>query len=147
MYGGPALVDYDIRIAAPGLEEFGDLAGALPAADLFVEAEGQVYGACRLEAIPKQVLHGLQHAHQAAFIVQRAAAPDMAVGDSAGEGGMCPALHRDGHHVLVRQQQDGLFGGVAALPGVKQAVLIDDLPIQRGMDQREGHGTGIHGSV
>ncbi len=46
----------------------------------------------------------------------------------------------DGHHVLVRQQQDGLFSRVAALPGVKQSVLIYDLLIQRGMDQWEGRG-------
>lgn len=68
--------------------------------------------AVRAKDLPRgeQIFRGLQHAEDLLFDVKRAAAPDIAVRDVAGKGGMRPVLLcalNNGNDVLMRHVEAG----------------------------------------
>ena len=78
----------------------------------------------------EQIFRGLQHAEDLLFDVERAAAPDIAVRDVAGKGGMRPVLLcalNNGNDVLMRHVEAGAQRSVAAGDGDEHGVVADAL--------------------
>src|SRR5262249_38602753 len=105
---------------------------------LFVVSERQVDGPSRLEALREEELDGLELREDTDLVVEGPAPPHRAVGHRAGEGRilplrLCPRL--DGYDVEVTHQQHRRERRVAPLPGVEEAVLVDDLARERVVDE------------
>ena len=86
------------------------------------------------EALGEQPLDRLEDGKQARLVVERAAAPDEAVGDHAVEGRMLPLRfgpRLDRHDVLVGEQQQRRQLGIPTLPRVEQAGAPDELRRER----------------
>ena len=78
----------------------------------------------------EQIFRGLQHAEDLLFDVKRAAAPDIAVRDVAGKGGMRPVLLcalNNGNDVLMRHVEAGAQRSIAAGDGDEHGVVADAL--------------------
>ena len=137
-----ALVQREGRLDAARLQRVGDRLGPADLADhLLVVSGDDQDGAPGLEALAGQGLGGLHQRHQRALVVDRAAAPDRAVPDGAGEGRGLPlaqGLVGDRHHVLVGHQDDRLERGIGALPGVDQGAVADDLARRDRVELRIG---------
>ena len=93
----------------------------------------------RREALGEQRSTASRMREEAALVVERAAAPDEAVGDHALEGRVLPLLgaRLDRHHVLVGEQQQRGQRGLATPPGVEQARAADELARERRVHARE----------
>ena len=117
-------------IADPGqafalfLQLRGDAPVALMAADFFIVTEGQQHIALRLEALSDKGFHRFENRHHRAFAVDGATAPDKAIGNRPGEWRVSPqrfGARRDGHHVLMRHQQNRRQLAVLARPAQQDA--------------------------
>jgi len=134
------LVQYPGEMDMTPRKNLRDIAITFAAADFFVLSEGEHDGALRRKAGSRKPLRGVQQGDKAAFVVDRAAAPDEAVGNVAGEWIVRPisgCSGHDRHNVHMRHQQDGLGAGVLALPGEQEA-LADDLPCRGAMERGIG---------
>lgn len=118
----------------------GDLQGALRAAGLLVESEGDPHVPLRAESLRKQRVGRFEDREQHAFHVERAASVDPSVGYGAGEGRVVPArkgcigsrrvVIEYGNHVVVGTEQDRRQGRVLAGPAEYQPVFVDRQGIQ-----------------
>ena len=117
-----SLVHEEVGADVARPEQRGDLPRA-GAAHLFVGAEREVHRPPRLEPLPEERFHRLEDRHEVALVVERAAPPDVAVGDAAAERRLGPAVlgsRLDGHDILVGEQEDRLERRVAARPAIEQ---------------------------
>jgi hypothetical protein len=136
----PGFVQDEFRADAPPLQQRRDSRRPLPAADLFVVAEGEEDCPLRLEPLPEQQFDRLQDAEHARLVVQRAPAPDVASLDRAGEGRVRPVLLRprlDRNDVHVGHQEDRREARVGPFPGIEEAVARHRLPDQSRVNARE----------
>ena len=72
-------------------------------------------------SFPDQFIRRLEHGPQAAFVIQRAAAPEPAFRDFAGKGAVGP-LTAGFHHVMVVHEQVRLRGRILSLPAKNESV-------------------------
>ena len=137
----PALIKreqrFDLALGQP-------LGGSLCAgpANLFVMARDQIDRPLGLEALRRQRFHRFEQRDQRAFVINRAAAPDGAIGNRSGEGIVLPVLFGPGghrHHILMRHHDDRLGAGIAARPGIDQR-LADLVLAHRGVGLGIGAG-------
>ena len=120
---GAALVTEHEELHAVLLEPVCQL-GRAAAADFLRAGGGQVDVALGDVAAADHFLGCLEEGHQAALGIRSAAAPDLSVGNIAGEGLVLPRTGRL-HHIHVAHEEDGLLGGFA-LPFQKQVAVDFD---------------------
>jgi hypothetical protein len=99
-----AFVEHKLEGEVALTEVLDDLERSVESAHLLVVAEGEVERAPGLEARRDQRLDGLEDAHHAHLVVQRAAAPHEPVGHVARERrveplGLSLRVHR--HHIYI----------------------------------------------
>ena len=131
-----AFVECHFGLDAARLEQ-GDAGFGAGAEHFFVMPEHEKHRTFRLEARGRKGVCRLHQSDKVAFVVDRAAAIDIAVDDLAGErrpGPVRLCAHVDGDDVLVRHQQDRFERRIAASPRIQQG-------------QRTGHDFACHGGV
>ena len=140
---GRALVDGDGDAVGSVAfeEERRQVAGALTAGDLFVEAEGDDDAALGLVAGVEQELDGFHDGDELVLAVRGTAAPDVRAVVDALERWVSPGVdggvgHR--HNILVGHEEGGLQVLVGALPCVDQAVGVDFLGLEILVNPGEG---------
>ena len=87
-------------------------------------------------SFPDQFVRRLEHGPQAAFVIQRAAAPEPAFRDFTGKGAVSP-LAAGLHHVMVVHEQVRLRGGIPSRPAENEPVR--EFRIFRALKQRREH--------
>ena len=129
------MTDHAALILDPGqphaalLQQFGQRLVAAWAANFLVMTEGEHDGACRAEPARGQKFRCLHHGDQRALVVDRAAPPDITIGDDAPEGGVLPLVfgsRRNRHDVDMRHHQHGIERRVLALPCIEECLAADD---------------------
>ena len=109
-------------------------AGSAGAAPLLRAGGCKIYVTLRLIALSQKFLRRLKEGHERGLGVRRAAPPDLALSQIAGEGLMEPGPLR-GNHVLMAQKQDGITA-VLALP-IKEQTALQLRKLQLFKDQRK----------
>ena len=118
-----ALIQQELQLHAPAFQKLCHGQGA-GVEGLLILTEGQVYIPCRTPALAQQILRRLQFGKDLVLDVQRAPAPDIALGNGAGEGRIGPVAFRAGlhaHHVHMGHEEDGLLALVTAVDMDQQA--------------------------
>src|SRR5438477_13100762 len=109
------------------------------ASSFFRVSETEDHRAARLHAALEQRLHGLEQAEYGTLVVERAASPDVAVGDVSGKRAVPPILlgsRLDRHNVLMAHQKHWRERRIAAAPRIQQGARVDELATQSRLDQR-----------
>ena len=118
-----ALIQQELQLHAPAFQQLGHGQGA-GVEGLLVLAEGQVHIPRRAPALAQQVLCRLQLGKDLVLDVQRAPAPDVALGNGAGEGRISPVPFGAGlhtHHVHMGHEEHRLQILIAAGDSDQQA--------------------------
>src|ERR1700747_1910383 len=122
-------------------QQVGNPSGTATTAYFFVIAEGQIHGAPGLGARRDQVLDGLEDRNEAAFVVERPTAPDVAGRDRATERRLGPLplgprLYR--YDVLMGEEDRRCETGVGADPLVEEPIPVDPFELEGRVDLGEG---------
>ena len=91
--------------------------------DLLAAGEGKVNVLLRLEALTDEVIGGGENAVEGDLGVQGAAAPEDAVLNDSGEGGLVPLFLVDRHHIIVRHHNGGIARLLSRPPQQQRPVV------------------------
>ena len=134
-----ALIQQELQLHAPAFQQLGHGQRA-SVEGLLVLTEGQVHIPRRTPALAQQIFRRLQLGKDLVLDVQRATAPDIALGDGAGEGRIAPVPFRTGlhaHHVHMGHEKHRLQTLIAA-GNTDQQAAAHHLGSGGGHHSREG---------
>ena len=123
-----AFVQHVFQLRAPLPQGGRDNPGPAPAQGFLVLPKRQQKSARGLKPRNEQVFHCFELGQHAGFVVEGAAAVEVATGLLRGEGRPAPLVFgagQHGHHVVVAHQQHRLQSRVAPRPRVEQAIAIE----------------------
>jgi hypothetical protein len=113
-------------------QDLADLCGAIPSAHFLILSKRQQNRPPRLKSFPNQRLHRFKNRNQRPLHIHRPPAPHRILRNRPGERWVSPTrliLRR--HHIQMSQNQHRLKINLAPFPGEQQAVLTNDLALER----------------